>query len=146
MTDKLTPKQEAFAMAYVECGNASKAYKAVYNVNENTTDNTISVEACKLRNNPKITLRILELQELAQVRHSITVDSLTDELEQARKTAQEAGQSSSMVSATMGKAKLHGLLTDKKEITSPDESMKPTTIVLVGEPVPQYEELNYDCS
>ena len=139
MTDKLTPKQEAFAMAYVECGNASNAYRMAYDVNENTTDNTISVEASKLRNNPKITLRILELQELAQERHSITVDSLTDELENARKTAQEAGQASAMVAATMGKAKLHGLLTEKAEITSPDESMKPATIVLVAEPVPDYE-------
>ena len=142
MTDKLTPKQEAFAMAYVEYGNASKAYKAAYDVNENTNNNSISVEASKLKNNPKITLRILELQELAQERHSITVDSLTDELEKARKTAQEAGQASAMVAATMGKAKLHGLLTDKAEVTSPDESMKPQTIVLVGEPVPDYEELN----
>ena len=146
MTDKLTPKQEAFAMAYVECGNASNAYRMAYDVNENTSDNSISVEASKLRNNPKITLRILELQELAQERHSITVDSLTDELEKARKTAQEAGQASAMVSATMGKAKLHGLLTDKAQISSPEESMRPTTIVLVGEPVPDYEELDYDCS
>ena len=142
MTDKLTPKQEAFAMAYVESGNASKAYKAAYDVNENTSDNTISVEASKLRNTPKITLRILELQELAQERHSITVDSLTDELEQARLTASEAGQASAMVAASMGKAKLHGLLTDKAEITSPDESMKPRTIVLIGEPIPDYSELN----
>ena len=51
-----------------------------------------------------------------------------------------------MVAATMGKAKLHGLLTEKPELSSPDESMKPTTIVLVGEPVPKYEELNYDFS
>ena len=117
-------------MAYVECGNASNAYRMAYDVNENTSDNSISVEASKLRNNPKITLRILEMQELAQERHSITVDSLTDELENARKTAQEAGQASAMVAATMGKAKLHGLLTEKAEITSPDESMKPATIVL----------------
>ena len=142
MTDKLTPKQEAFAMAYVECGNASNAYRMAYDVNENTSDNSISVEASKLRNNPKITLRILELQELAQERHSITVDSLTDELENARKTAQEAGQASAMVAATMGKAKLHGLLTEKAEITSPDESMKLATIVLVAEPVPDYDGLN----
>ena len=142
MTDKLTPKQEAFAMAYVESGNASKAYKTAYNVNENTSDNTISVEASKLKIIPKITLRILELQEFAQERHSITIDSLTKELEQARKTAQEAGQASPMVAATMGKAKLHGLLTEKTELSSPDESMKPRTIVLVGEPVPNYEGLN----
>ena len=133
-------------MAYGECGNASNAYRMAYDVNENTSDNSISVEASKLRNNPKITLRILELQELAQERHSITVDSLSKELEQARVTAQEAGQASAMVAATMGKAKLHGLLTYRQEITSPDESMKPRTIVLVGEPVPDYEELDYDCS
>ena len=52
---------------------------------------------------------------------------------------QEAGQASAMVSATMGKAKLHGLLTDKAELTRHDESMKPTRIVFVAEPVPDYE-------
>ena len=142
MTDKLTPKQEAFAMAYIESGNASEAYRMCYNVSPDTTESSIWVNASKVKNNDKVALRIKELQELAQERHSITIDSLTDELEQARKTAQEAGQSSSMVSATMGKAKLHGLLTDKKEITSPDETIKPRTIVLIGEPVPDYTELN----
>ena len=138
----LTPKQETFAMAYVETGNASEAYRMSYDVSPDTTESSIWVNASKVRNNDKVSLRIEELQELAQERHSITIDTLTKELEQARKTAQEAGQSSAMVAATMGKAKLHGLLTDKKEITSPDESMKPRTIVLIGEPVPDYTELN----
>jgi len=142
MTDKLTPKQEAFAMAYVESGNASKAYKAAYYVNENTNNNSISVEASKLKNSPKITLRILEMQEDMRERLEVTIDGLTKELEYARVTAQENGQASAMVSATMGKAKLHGLLTDKAQISSPDETMKPTTIVLVAEPVPDYNELN----
>jgi len=142
MTDKLTPKQEAFAMAYVESGNASKAYKAAYYVNENTNNNSISVEASKLKNSPKITLRILEMQEDMRERLEVTIDGLTKELEYARVTAQENGQASAMVSATMGKAKLHGVLTDKAQISSPDETMKPTTIVLVAEPVPDYNELN----
>ena len=142
MTDKLTPKQEVFAMAYVESGNASKAYKAAYYVNENTNNNSISVEASKLKNSPKITLRILEMQEDMRERLEVTIDGLTKELEYARVTAQENGQASAMVSATMGKAKLHGLLTDKAQISSPDETMKPTTIVLVAEPVPDYNELN----
>ena len=43
MTDKLTPKQEAFAVAYAESGNTSKAYKAVYNVNDIASDNSINV-------------------------------------------------------------------------------------------------------
>ena len=84
----LTPKQETFAMAYVETGNASEAYRMSYDVSPETTESSISVEASKLKNTPKITLRILELQELAQERHSITIDSLTDELKKARKTAQ----------------------------------------------------------
>ena len=109
MTDKLPPKHEAFAIAYAENGNASKAYKAVYNVNDNASDNSINVEASKLRNNPKVTLRILELQELVRERHSITTESLSEELEVARIIAQEAGQASAMVGATMAKAKLHGL-------------------------------------
>ena len=121
MTDKLTLKQEAFAMAYVESGNASKAYKAVYNVNDNASDNSINVEASKLRNNPKVTLRILELQELVRERHSITTESLSEELEVARIIAQEAGQASAMVAATMAKAKLHGLLMDKNLYSKPKE-------------------------
>ena len=146
MTNTLTLKQEAFAMVYIETGNASEAYRRAYDVSKDTTESSIWVNASKVKNNDKVALRIKELQELAQERHSITIDSLTDELEKARLTAHEAGQASVMVSATMGKAKLHGLLTNKAEISSPDESMKPTTIVLVAEPVPQYEELNYDCS
>ena len=109
MTDKLTPKQEAFAVAYAESGNTSKAYKAVYNVNDIASDNSINVEASKLRNTPKITLRILELKEFVRERHSITIESLSEELEVARIIAQEAGQASAMVGATMAKAKLHGL-------------------------------------
>ena len=72
--------------------------------------------------------------------------SLADKLENALLTAYKAGQTSAIVATTMGKAKLLGLLTEKAELLSPDETMKPTTIVLVGEPIPQYEELNCDCS
>ena len=135
MTDKLTLEQEAFAMAHVESGNASKAYTEAYDVDDNTSVNIISVEASKLRNNPK------KLRDAGACtrRHSITIDSITDELDKARQTAKEARQASAIIAATMGKAKLHGLLTDKADIKSPDESRQPTTIFLVGEPVPKYE-------
>jgi len=48
----------------------------------------------------------MELQEEARQRHATTVDSLTAELEEARDVARSTEQSASMVSATMGKAKL----------------------------------------
>ncbi len=136
MTDKLTSKQAAFAMAYIETGNASEAYRMSYDVAADTTESSIWVSASKVKNNDKVALRIEELNQSSRKRHGVTIDSLTDELETARKAAQEAGQASAMVAAIMGKAKLHGLLTDKAQIRSPDESMRPTTIVLVGEPMP----------
>jgi hypothetical protein len=51
----------------------------------------------------------------------VSVDSLTQELEEARKLAMsdEKGASAA-VSAIMGKAKLHGLLIDKKQLTGED--------------------------
>ena len=70
--DKLTLKQEAFAMAYVESGNASEAYRTAYDVADTTTDNTINSQAWKLRKKPKIAQRILELQESMRKRHEGT--------------------------------------------------------------------------
>ena len=67
-------------------------------------------------------------------RNEITVDTLLDELEEARKAALDAdtAQSSAAVSATMGKARLLGL--DKKIVDhmSSDGSLMPTKIVLMA--------------
>lgn len=49
-------------------------------------------------------------------RADVTEDSLIEELEQARLIAASEKQTGSMVAATMGKAKLAGLLIDRKEI------------------------------
>lgn len=68
----------------------------------------------------------MELQEEARQRHATTVDSLTAELEEARDVARSTEQSASMVSATMGKAKLHGLIVDKAE------TKNESTITVVG--------------
>tara|TARA_B100000795_G_C22723468_1_gene408444 strand:+ start:235 stop:540 length:306 start_codon:yes stop_codon:yes gene_type:complete len=78
---------------------------------------TLSNEACKLLKNPEITLRVEQLQKIHSERHNITVDTLTDELNEAFKVAKEDIKPSAMVAAVMGKAKLHGLLTDKVEVT-----------------------------
>ncbi|SKO16492.1 Uncharacterised protein [Mycobacteroides abscessus subsp. massiliense] len=58
------------------------------------------------------------LKAEARQRHAVTVDDLLHELEQARAAALTAPtpQSSAAVSATMGKAKMLGLLVDKAEI------------------------------
>ncbi len=117
----LTPKQEAFALAYVETGNASEAYRRAYNA-EKMKPASVAVNASKLLAGAKVALRVQELQAKAVERHEITVDDLIRELEEARTAAskQEKPQAAAMVAATLGKAKLLGMLTDKTEVTGKD--------------------------
>jgi phage terminase small subunit len=113
----LTIKQEKFCMVYVETGNASEAYRQAYNC-ENMKEASINVNACKLLADAKITLRIKELKSGHTKRHELTIDDLVAELEEARQAALSAMivQSSASVAATMGKAKLLGLVVDKTDI------------------------------
>lgn len=117
----LTIKQEKFCMMYVETGNASEAYRQAYNA-ENMTQNAVAVEACRILDSPNISLRIKELKSGHTKRHEITIDDLVAELEEARACALngETKQTSAAVAATMGKAKLLGLVTDKQELTGKD--------------------------
>lgn len=112
----LTPKQEGFCRLYIETGNASEAYRRSYDA-QNMKQEAIWVEACRLLDNPKVALRVAELQQSLVKRHEVTVDSLMLELEEARTAAMGATnpQSAAAVAATMGKAKLAGLLIDKVE-------------------------------
>lgn len=111
----LTPKQEAFALAYVETGNASEAYRRSYNA-EKMKPEVIAVKASELLAHGKVSVRVKELQADLAERHKLTVDDLLRELEEARTAAltAETAQSSAAVAATMGKAKLLGL--DKQVI------------------------------
>ena len=61
----------------------------------------------------------------------MTVDRLTEDLEAARQLALQNKSPSAAVAATMGKARLHGLLVDKQELVQrPNVSFRmimPTT-------------------
>ena len=117
----LTPKQEAFALAYVETGNASEAYRRAYNAAK-MKPASVAVNASKLLAEAKVALRVQELQAKAVERHEITVDDILRELEEARALAAggEKPQPAAMVAASMGKAKLLGMLTDKMEHSGKD--------------------------
>jgi len=115
MVGKLTVKQEKFAQKYVETSNASEAYRQSYNA-ENMNVDSIKIEASRLMDNPNIALTVKTLRDELKERHNVTVDSLTIELEEARQIALTEKQSSSAVSASMGKAKLHGLDKDKLDV------------------------------
>ncbi|WP_052043712.1 terminase small subunit [Oligella urethralis] len=105
---RLTPKQEAFCLAYIETGNASEAYRQAYSASRMKSA-TVNSKAYELLRNGEITARIDELKANHAKRHEITVDDLIAELEEARQLAIDTSQSGSAVTATMGKAKLLGL-------------------------------------
>ena len=112
----MTPKQEAFARAYVETGNASEAYRQCYSA-EKMSAQVVNNEASKLLQHHEITVRVQELQAAAQKRTAITVDYITDMLVRAAKKAEdEAKGASALVSAAMGLGKLHGHITEKREV------------------------------
>ena len=127
-------KQEKFCQAYIEYADATKAYRAVYQV-EGRSVNAVQVEAHRLSKEPHIAARIQELKQMHAERHKLTVDDLLVELEEARQVArdQEKPQAAAMVAATMGKAKMLGFDKQLIDITSSDGTLnKPTIIELVA--------------
>ena len=117
---KLTPKQERFAQACVETlGALSRSYRDAYDA-EGMSDEAVKSEAWKLVHlHAGVGARIEQLQAKVAKRHDVTMDSISDELDENRTVALEERAAGAAVQATMGKAKLHGLLVDKKEVTTP---------------------------
>jgi hypothetical protein len=115
----MTPKQEAFCLAYIETGNASEAYRQAYNAGKMKPE-SVNVEAAKLLANPNIALRVSELKSELVERHKVTADTIAVMLREDRQFARECETPGAAVTATMGLAKLYGLLTDKTELTGKD--------------------------
>lgn len=110
----LTPKQEAFVLAYMETSNATEAYRRCYDA-KNMGEATINVKACELLKNGKVAVRLQILQAKARAAHEITIERLTDMLLDDRAQAKDLAQTATAVAAVMGLAKLHGLIVDKSQ-------------------------------
>ncbi len=125
---ELTAKQEAFALAYVETGNAAEAYRRAYDVKAATQHSTIYSAASRLMSDPKICARVSELQDQAATLMMYTVKDAFEEYEAARKLAMAEGveNPSAAVAAVNGKVKLFGLdQPTKVDHRSGDGSMTP---------------------
>lgn len=109
MSDELTPKQEAFCVAYIETGNAAEAYRRAYDVKAATQHSTIYVKASELLRNGKITVRVKELQSLAADTALYTKQKAFEEYEVARQLALEKENPGAAIAAVTGKVKLFGL-------------------------------------
>ena len=78
-TQSLTPKQEAFALAYVRTGNQCEAYRQAYAA-QKMSQKAIEVEASRLGQHLAVTLRVSQLQEEAARWNEVTVDRIVQEL------------------------------------------------------------------
>lgn len=129
----LTAKQQAFARAFVEKGSGAAAYREAYDVSPDIKPETVWSEASRLLADPKVSARVIELQEAAAERTLVTVESITAELDEARDLARDEKQSAAMTTAILGKAKVNGLLVERHQHgNDPDNPIDPVRIELVA--------------
>lgn len=122
-------RHEAFAQALAKGKTADEAYaQAGFKPNRGN--------AATLKAKQSILDRVAELQAKASRKVDVTLESLAAELDEARDVAKAEKQSSTMVSATMGKAKLFGLVIDKKHHSG--------TVQVVNITAAQLDELTAD--
>ncbi|MER9936121.1 terminase small subunit [Mesorhizobium sp. M0088] len=107
------PRHERFAQGLAKGLSGKAAYvEAGYR----STGNAAEVGATKLVRNGKIAARVAELQARQVRRLDVTVESIVAELEEARAAALAHKQLAAAVAASLGKAKLLGLIVDRAEV------------------------------
>lgn len=112
----LTPKQEAFAVAYIETGNATEAYRRAYKPTS-TKDSTLNRAAKALVDNPKIAARVAELRAPAAEAAQITLESHLADLKKLRDAALSAEKYGPAVQAEIARGKAAGIVVEKVEHT-----------------------------
>ena len=108
-----TKKQQTFIQNYVyqDMTNTECAHRAGYAVPTQS--------ASMLLNDPRfahIQTKIRELQESNQKKYEITFDNVARDLQMIRDAAVEDGSYGAAVSAELGRAKLAGLMVERKEV------------------------------
>jgi len=127
MPRTLTPKQEQFCQQFISTKNASEAYRQSYDCSK-MKNTTVNRAAHDLVENSNITARIGELQEEGRKRHDVTVDLLTEQLQDAYGLAMQTGHAAAAVGATWALAKLHGL---DKPVQKKQEDLFPEIVIRV---------------
>ena len=121
MAEKLTARRAAFAR-YVaaigyddEVNSQADAYKLAYPKARDWKPETVRSEASRLMAVPCVAAEVDRLLAERAERNEITVDNIAADLRADRAVARKGGQAGAAVQASMGLAKLGGLLVDKRE-------------------------------
>lgn len=101
-------RHERFAQELAKGKSATEAYAAAgYKPDDGN--------ATRLTGNDRVKARLAELQAKAAEKTLVTVEDIVAQLDEDRKFAREQGAASAAVTATMGKAKVLGLIIEKAE-------------------------------
>jgi hypothetical protein len=107
-------RHERFIREYLKTDfNGAEAYRRVY---PRHRPDIACVSACQLLRRPKVRERLQEVQEAIIKRSDITVDKILTEYEHARQLAIAQEKPEAMLNASEKKAKLVGLLVDRREV------------------------------
>ena len=117
----LTPKQEAFALAYLETGNASEAYRRSYDA-EGMKPESINRKAKELIDSGKIAARVEELRAPVREAAQITLKQHLDDLKRLRDLAEASEKYGPAIQAEVARGKASGLYVEKTEVTDKDGS------------------------
>jgi hypothetical protein len=109
MTALRNPRHERFVALLLEGKSALDAYEGAGYVADDANSS-------RLRSNPKVQGRLAELQAEIASETKVTTESLIAELEHARGRADSLEQLSAAVRAIESKAKLSGLLVEKRQV------------------------------
>jgi len=127
----LTPKQEAFCIAYVETGNASEAYRGAYNAGKMLAA-TVNRRAKELLDNSKIAARLAEVRKPAVERAQITLEQHLNDLKRLRDLAEASEKYGPAIQAEVARGKAGGLYTEKVDVTSGgDKFAAPSGVLIV---------------
>lgn len=102
------PKHEAYAQALAKGKTQTEAYEAAGYKGDRTA-------ASRLATNVNVQSRVAELQSRAAAKAVVTIEDIARQLDEDREFARSVGSAAASVAATMGKAKVLGLIVDKNE-------------------------------
>ena len=132
---KLTPKQEKFAQAYVQTGNASEAYRQAYDASRMKPE-SIKVNASKLLLNTNVALTVQSMREELEKKELWSREDSVKALKVIATGKDPDARPTDKVNAIKALNSMHGW--DKQVIdhTSSDGSMTPSFASMYGKPAP----------
>lgn len=128
MKRPLTPKQEAFCLAYIETGNASEAYRRAYNAGK-MKGPTVNKRSNELLSNGAITGRLDALRKPALEKALCTLEQHLNDLKALRNGAVKAGQFSAAITAEGLRGKASGHYSERSK--DDDETPPPVKVEVV---------------